>query len=60
MTVIFNLLLYFRACELVHREDLQNLEFVAMPAFFGVSSQPSVTEFRKCDASLRDIGLKAD
>jgi hypothetical protein len=28
--------------------------------FFGVSSQPSVTEFRKCDASPRDIGLKAD
>jgi hypothetical protein len=56
MKVIFN----FRDTELVHRKDLQNLEFVDMRLFFGVSSQTSVTDFREYDASLQDMGLEAD
>ena len=54
------LLLDSRDTEFVHRKDLQNLEFVDMRLFFGVSSQTSVTDFRECDASLQDTGLKAD
>jgi hypothetical protein len=56
MRVILN----FRDTEFVHRKDLQNLEFVDMRLFFGVSSQTSVTDFRECDASLQDTGLEAD
>jgi hypothetical protein len=51
---------YFRDTEFVHRKNLQNLEFVDMRLFFGVSSQPSVTDFRECGASLQDMGLEAD
>ena len=56
MRVILN----FRDTEFVHREDLQNLEFVDMRLFFGVSSQTSVADFREYDASLQDTGLEAD
>jgi hypothetical protein len=56
MRVILN----FRATEFVRRKHLQNLEFVDMRLFFGVSSQISVTDFREYDASLRDTGLEAD
>jgi len=56
MRVILN----FRDTEFVHRKDLQNLEFVDMYLFFGVSSQTSVTDFREYDASLQDTGSEAD
>jgi Cu/Ag efflux protein CusF len=52
--------LNFRDTEFVHRKDLQNLEFVDMCLFFGVSSQTSVTDFREYDASLQDTGSEAD
>jgi hypothetical protein len=53
-------ILNFRDSEFVHRKDLQNLEFVDMRRFFGVTSQTSVTDFREYDASLQDTGLEAD
>jgi hypothetical protein len=56
MKVILN----FRDAEFVHRKNLQNLEFVNMRLFFGVSSQTSVTGLREYVASLQDTGLEAD
>jgi len=50
----------FRDTEFVLRKDLQNLGFVDMRLFLGVSSQTSVTDFREYDASLQDTGLEAD
>jgi hypothetical protein len=51
---------YFRDNRVCTSQDLQNLEFVDMRLFFGVSSQTSVTDFREFDASLQDTGLEAD